>query len=87
MAIRIYKSLTPGTRFCAVNKLINFKNAVQTKKSAIIKGYQRSKGRNNQGRITIRHRGGGHKRLYRKIDFKRKKKRLRHWAQLNKTQF
>ena len=71
MAIRIYKSLTPGTRFCAVNKLINFKNAVQTKKSAIIKGYQRSKGRNNQGRITIRHRGGGHKRRYRFILWRR----------------
>ncbi len=45
-----------------------------TKKSPIkklIKGFQRSNGRNNQGKITIRHRGGGHKRLYRNIEFNR----------------
>ncbi len=71
MAIRIYKSLTPGTRFCAVNKLLALKNPVQAKKGSIIKGYQRSKGRNNQGRITVRHRGGGHKRRYRFILWRR----------------
>ena len=71
MAIRIYKSLTPGTRFCATNKLVRFPNTAQTKKSANIKGFQRSKGRNNQGRITARHRGGGHKRRYRFVLWKR----------------
>ncbi|KDO15684.1 ribosomal protein L2 (mitochondrion) [Saprolegnia parasitica CBS 223.65] len=37
----------------------------------LIKGFQRSNGRNNQGKITVRHRGGGHKRLYRNIQFNR----------------
>lgn len=37
----------------------------------LIKGFQRANGRNNQGKITVRHRGGGHKRLYRKITFNR----------------
>jgi large subunit ribosomal protein L2 len=40
--------------------------------NALTKGLRKSGGRNNQGRITTRHRGGGHKRLYRMIDFKRK---------------
>jgi large subunit ribosomal protein L2 len=39
----------------------------------LVTSNQRAKGRNNKGRITIRHKGGGHKRLYRKIDFKRNK--------------
>nr|YP_010760535.1 ribosomal protein L2 [Cuscuta polyanthemos]WEY30478.1 ribosomal protein L2 [Cuscuta polyanthemos] len=47
----------------------------KTKSKNLISGKQRcSKGRNARGIITIRHRGGGHKRLYRKIDFKRKEK-------------
>lgn len=74
MAIRIYKSLTPGTRFCATNKLVwnqNSTNTAQTKKNSNIKGFQRSNGRNNQGRITVRHRGGGHKRRYRFVLWKR----------------
>ena len=41
------------------------------KKNKLITGFQRSNGRNNQGKITVRYRGGGHKRLYRKITFKR----------------
>jgi len=40
---------------------------------SLTKKIHRFKGRNNQGRITIRHRGGGHKRLYRFVDFKRNK--------------
>jgi large subunit ribosomal protein L2 len=71
MSIRIYKSYTPGTRNRALS---SFNEITKTKpeKSLIIKNH-RNKGRNNRGIITIRHRGGGHKRLYRMIDFKRNK--------------
>jgi len=71
MAIRVYRAYTPGTR----NKVVSaFSEITQTKpEKSLTKRVHRSKGRNNQGRITIRHRGGGHKRLYRFIDFKRNK--------------
>jgi large subunit ribosomal protein L2 len=71
MGIRLYKSYTPGTRNRALS---NFSEITKSKpeKSLTIKNH-RPKGRNNRGVITIRHRGGGHKRLYRIIDFKRQK--------------
>nr|YP_009674987.1 ribosomal protein L2 [Rhizochromulina marina]QDH81838.1 ribosomal protein L2 [Rhizochromulina marina] len=71
MAIRIYKPNTPGTRNRGVS---SFRDITKTKpEKTLTKANQRAKGRNNQGRITIRHRGGGHKRLYRIVDFKRNK--------------
>ena len=71
MSIRLYKSYTPGTRNRALS---DFSEVTKTKpeKSLITKNH-RNKGRNNRGIITIRHRGGGHKRRYRMIDFKRNK--------------
>ena len=71
MAIRIYKPNTPGTRNRGVS---SFNEITKSKpeKSLTVSNH-RVKGRNNQGRITIRHRGGGHKKLYRLIDFKRNK--------------
>lgn len=71
MAIRIYKSYTPGTR----NRILSsFNEITKTKpEKKLIRKNQRSKGRNNRGVITIRHRGGGHKRKYRLIDFQRNK--------------
>jgi large subunit ribosomal protein L2 len=71
MAIKIYKPYTATTRNRSV---INFSglSKVAPEKS-LTTSYQRAKGRNNKGRITIRHKGGGHKRLYRLIDFKRNK--------------
>ena len=71
MSIRLYKSYTPGTRNRALSAF-NEITKVKPEKSLIRKNH-RSKGRNNRGVITIRHRGGGHKRLYRIIDFKRNK--------------
>lgn len=71
MSIRLYKSYTPGTRNRALSSFSEI-TKVKPEKS-LIKKNQRKKGRNNRGVITIRHRGGGHKRLYRLIDFKRKK--------------
>jgi len=71
MSIRFYKSYTPGTR----NRALSAFNEITKSKpeKSLIRKNQRNKGRNNRGVITIRHRGGGHKRLYRFIDFKRNK--------------
>jgi large subunit ribosomal protein L2 len=71
MSIRFYKSYTPGTR----NRALSAFNEITKSKpeKSLLKKNHRNKGRNNRGVITIRHRGGGHKRLYRLIDFKRNK--------------
>jgi len=71
MGIRFLKAFTPSTRNRSVS---DFSEITQTKpeKSLILKNH-RPKGRNNRGVITCRHKGGGHKRLYRDIDFRRDK--------------
>ena len=71
MAIRIYKSITPGTRNRSV---ADFTNLTKKKPERSLLAKKMSKaGRNNRGVITITHRGGGHKKRYRIIDFKRNK--------------
>jgi len=71
MGIRLYRAYTPGTRNRSVSE---FTEISQTKpEKSLTYSLHRSKGRNNRGIITCRHRGGGHKRLYRQIDFKRNK--------------
>ena len=71
MSIRLYKSYTPGTRNRALS---GFSEITKSKpEKSLIKKNHRNKGRNNRGVITTRHRGGGHKRRYRIIDFKRNK--------------
>jgi len=71
MVIRIYKPNTPGTRNRGV---ASFYEITKNKpEKSLLKKNHRKKGRNNRGVITIRHRGGGHKRRYRAIDFKRNK--------------
>ena len=71
MSIRLYKAYTPGTR----NRALSSFSELTTDKpeKSLIRKNHRSKGRNNRGVITIRHRGGGHKKQYRLIDFKRNK--------------
>ncbi len=71
MSLKQYKAYTPGTR----NKTSIVFSILSKKEpeKSLTKNSHRSKGRNNQGRITVRHKGGGHKRLYRQIDFKRNK--------------
>nr|YP_010020664.1 50S ribosomal protein L2 [Ulva rigida]QOK35583.1 50S ribosomal protein L2 [Ulva rigida]QWL15204.1 50S ribosomal protein L2 [Ulva rigida] len=71
MGIRFYKPYTSGTRSRSVSDF-NEITKVSPEKSLTFWLF-RSKGRNNRGLITSRHRGGGHKRLYRLIDFKRNK--------------
>jgi len=72
MAIKLSKPTTPARRFYSVS---TFEEV--TKKSpekALLQPVKKSGGRNNTGRVTSRHRGGGHKRRYRVIDFKRSKR-------------
>ena len=71
MSIRLYKSYTPGTRNRALSSFDEITTATPEKK--LIRANHRKKGRNNRGVITIRHRGGGHKKKYRLIDFRRNK--------------
>ena len=71
MAIRKLKPRTPGTRWMSVSAFDEI-TKVRPEKS-LLEPLRKSGGRNNTGRITSRHRGGGHKRFYRVIDFKRNK--------------
>ncbi len=71
MAIRKLKPVTPGTRWMSVLTFDEI-TKVEPEKS-LIEPLKKSGGRNNNGHITARHRGGGHKRFYRIIDFNRKK--------------
>lgn len=71
MGIRFYKAYTPGTRHRSVSEFVEI-TSIKAEKS-LTSSVHRSQGRNNRGVITSRHRGGGHKRLYRTIDFRRTK--------------
>ncbi len=71
MGIKKCKPTSPGRRFVSIS---DFKEITKTKpEKSLIEPLKRSGGRNNNGRVTARHRGGGHKRMYRIIDFKRDK--------------
>lgn len=69
MAIRLYKAYTPGTRNRTVSTFSEITKSKPEKK-LVAKNHSPS-GHNNRGVITVRHRGGGHKKKYRLIDFKR----------------
>lgn len=71
MAVKKYKPTSPGIRFQTGSTFEELKGQEPLK--ALTRGKRRSGGRNNLGRITVRHRGGGHKRRYRLVDFKRDK--------------
>ncbi|AVQ73092.1 MULTISPECIES: 50S ribosomal protein L2 [Microcystis] len=72
MGIRSFRPLTPGTRQAAIS---DFKEITKTEPEKSLTHHKHSKqGRNNRGVVTSRHRGGGHKRLYRIIDFRRDKR-------------
>nr|YP_010589279.1 ribosomal protein L2 [Isoetes wormaldii]WAB48106.1 ribosomal protein L2 [Isoetes wormaldii] len=74
MAIRLYRAYTPGTRNRSV---LDLEGIVRSKpQKGLTSGFSCNKGRNNRGIITSRHRGGGHKRLYRQIDLRRNKKSI-----------
>lgn len=69
MAVKGFKPYAPGRRFMTV---ADFSDITATKpEKSLLERLQKHGGRNQQGRLTVRHQGGGHKRLYRVIDFKR----------------
>jgi large subunit ribosomal protein L2 len=71
MAIRKLKPMTPGTRGMSV---LDFKEITTDKpEKSLLRPLKKEAGRNNQGKLTVRHQGGGAKRQYRVIDFKRNK--------------
>jgi len=72
MGIRKYKPITPGRRTATVSDFAELTPGAKPEKK-LLKPKRRTGGRNNQGKITVRHRGGGHKRRYRSIDFRRNK--------------
>lgn len=72
MGIRKYKPVTPGRRGATVSDFADLTEGAKPEKK-LLRPKRRSSGRNNQGKITVRHRGGGHKRQYRQIDFRRNK--------------
>ena len=71
MAIRNYNPTTPGRR--RMSTLINEEITKATPEKSLTTTLKKNSGRNNQGKITVRHQGGGVKRKYRLIDFKRDK--------------
>jgi large subunit ribosomal protein L2 len=72
MAMRTFKATSPGMRF---KTALDFAEITAKRpEKALTKGITRSGGRNNEGHETNRFRGGGHKRLYREIDFRRDKR-------------
>jgi large subunit ribosomal protein L2 len=72
MGIRNYRPTTAGTRDRSVSDFVEITKS-EPEKSLTFRVH-RNKGRNNRGVITCRHRGGGHKRIYRMVDFRRDKK-------------
>jgi large subunit ribosomal protein L2 len=69
MAIRKYKPTTPGRRGSSVADFVEVTRS--TPEKSLVRPLPKKGGRNNQGRITTRHQGGGHKRAYRVVDFRR----------------
>lgn len=71
MGIRSLKPVTPGSRFATRPDFAEL--TTSTPEKSLTTALRKTGGRNNKGRITMRHRGGGHRRRYRIIDFKRNK--------------
>lgn len=71
MGLKKYKPTSPGRRFQSVSDFAEITST--TPEKSLLEPLHKTGGRNNNGRITVRHQGGGHKRRYRRIDFKRNK--------------
>ncbi|MDP2232597.1 MAG: 50S ribosomal protein L2 [Actinomycetota bacterium] len=71
MGLKKYKPTSPGRRFQSVSDFAEI--TCTTPEKSLLEPLHKTGGRNNNGRITTRHKGGGHKRRYRLIDFKRNK--------------
>jgi len=75
MGIKKYRPTTPSLRFRTTSSFEEVTSIVPEK--SLLEILKKSGGRNNKGRVTSRHRGGGHKRFYRIVDFKRNKRDIR----------
>ncbi len=73
MGIRFYKPTSAGRRGASVSDFSEITDRKKKPEKSLLVRLPTTNGRNFQGKITVRHRGGGHRRLYRMIDFKRKK--------------
>ena len=71
MALKKYKPVTPGQRFKMISAFDDI--TTNTPEKSLLCPKHRTGGRNNSGKMTVRYRGGGHKQMYRIIDFKRNK--------------
>lgn len=71
MAVKRFRPITPGTRFKVANAYAEI--TTNTPEKSLVTSIKKSGGRNNTGKMTMRYIGGGHKRQYRIIDFKRNK--------------
>src|SRR5271154_7571631 len=74
MALRKYKPVTAGTRWRIGNAYVEITNDVPEK--SLLEKVKSTAGRNSQGRRAMRYMGGGHKKMYRIIDFRRSKKNI-----------
>lgn len=72
MGIRFYKPVTPGRRGASVSDFAEITDRKKQPEKSLTVRLKKHGGRNNQGKITSRHRGGGHRKMYRIIDFKRR---------------
>jgi large subunit ribosomal protein L2 len=71
MAVKKFRPVTPSLRFRQISTFEELTSAVPER--SLLEPLKKTGGRNNKGRVTARHRGGGHKRFYRLVDFKRNK--------------
>src|SRR5579862_1021057 len=71
MGTRLFKPVTPATRFRSVSDFAELTKG--TPERSLLEPLRRTGGRNNKGHVTTRHQGGGHKRQFRRIDFRRDK--------------
>src|SRR5262245_57791545 len=76
MGIRFYNATSAGRRHGAVSDFAEITDRKKKPEKSLVVPHKKKGGRNNQGVICVRFRGGGHKRMYRLIDFKRKKENV-----------
>ncbi len=73
MGVKVYKPTSPGRRASSVNDFAELTDKKKRPEKSLCERLRKPGGRNHHGRITVRHRGGGARRIYRRIDFKRRK--------------
>ena len=73
MGVRKYKPTSPGRRLSLVNDFCELTETCKGPEKSLCERIRRHGGRNHHGKITVRHRGGAARRIYRRIDFKRRK--------------